>query len=119
MNGIGIEYERTLYRERKIADEDFNVWLKQYLKRNPWMTAFSKTNQKLYLFNTRKNFSSFEKVDEANANFRSCFSGRIFWSWEKGVQLIEEQNIRCDNSLVQGQALANFVRRIANKMTGR
>ncbi|GFS91353.1 cap-specific mRNA [Nephila pilipes] len=86
---------------------------------DPWMTAFSKTTQKLYLFNTKKNISSFEKVDEANASFKSCFSGRILWSWERGVQLIEEQNMECDKSLVQGQTIANFVRHHVNKMTGR
>ncbi|XP_042901546.1 cap-specific mRNA (nucleoside-2'-O-)-methyltransferase 1 isoform X2 [Parasteatoda tepidariorum] len=85
----------------------------------PWITAFSKTNQRQYLFNTRRNVSSFERTDAANANFQSCFSKRILWNWERGVRLIPEQNVDCQNNLVHGHILLEFLNNRLNKLMGR
>ncbi|XP_035231322.1 cap-specific mRNA (nucleoside-2'-O-)-methyltransferase 1-like [Stegodyphus dumicola] len=85
---------------------------------DPWVTAYSKTNRKKYLFNTRENVSFFERQEAANANFQSCFSKRFLWSWEKGVQLIPEQNTDGDISAVHGAILIKFVQSQLRRMKG-
>lgn len=74
---------------------------------DPWMTAFSRTNNRKYFFNLMNGKSTFDAPKAVYSNFKSCFSKRLFWAWESGVKLLDCH--RATEGKVHRQAFEDFV----------
>lgn len=85
---------------------------------DPWVTAFSKSHQRLYYFNVKNQKSVYDRVPESAANFKLCFSKRMFWSWDNGVQLITGQSASSNPSVVHGTVFNDFIQQRLRIYTG-
>lgn len=56
--------------------------------KEPWMMAFSKSQNKKYWFNTLTRHSTFECQQEFIAPFSSSYSGSLIWWWDNSVQVL-------------------------------
>ncbi|KAK3860428.1 hypothetical protein Pcinc_033526 [Petrolisthes cinctipes] len=61
------------------------------ITQDPWMMAFSRSQNRKYWFNTRTRKSTFDCIAEVIAPFRFSYCGGMVWWWEKGVHVLEEE----------------------------
>lgn len=57
--------------------------------KEPWMMAFSKSQNRKYWYNTLTRQSTFECQQEVIAPFKSSYSGGVVWWWDSGVQVLD------------------------------
>ncbi|CAL4088364.1 unnamed protein product [Meganyctiphanes norvegica] len=65
---------------------------------DPWMMAFSRSQNRKYWFNTHNRQSTFDCLKEVIAPFKGSFSGSCIWWWEGGIQVLESDTA-ADNRL--------------------
>ncbi|XP_063774937.1 cap-specific mRNA (nucleoside-2'-O-)-methyltransferase 1 [Pseudophryne corroboree] len=58
---------------------------------DPWTMAFSKSRNRKYFYNLKTQKSMYEVPVESIAPFHICYSERLFWEWNEGVQIHESQ----------------------------
>ncbi|XP_054724834.1 cap-specific mRNA (nucleoside-2'-O-)-methyltransferase 1-like [Uloborus diversus] len=87
---------------------------------DPWVVAFSKTQQRIYFFNKKDKTSVFERIEGASADFLTSFSKRLFWDWESGAQLLQRQSteIAKEHSGLHGDIVKHFIEKTFKKLTG-
>lgn len=56
---------------------------------DPWMMAFSKSQNRKYWFNTHNRQSTFDCLQEVIASFKGSYSGSCIWWWEGGTQVLD------------------------------
>jgi len=54
---------------------------------DPWLVAFSRSQNKMYYFNYKTNARQFDFPPDAIASFGVTMSSRMFWHWDNNVDL--------------------------------
>ncbi|XP_030051624.1 cap-specific mRNA (nucleoside-2'-O-)-methyltransferase 1 [Microcaecilia unicolor] len=57
---------------------------------DPWTMGFSKSYNRKFFFNQKKNESTFDIPVESIAPFNVCYCTRLFWKWEDDTQKKQE-----------------------------
>ncbi|XP_028408922.1 cap-specific mRNA (nucleoside-2'-O-)-methyltransferase 1-like [Dendronephthya gigantea] len=73
---------------------------------DPWSTAFSKSQQKTYFYNSETRSSQFDIPLQAIATFGMCAQNRYFWNWGE----LREDLDTNDRDLVSKQVMLDFIR---------
>ncbi|XP_063958998.1 cap-specific mRNA (nucleoside-2'-O-)-methyltransferase 1-like [Lytechinus pictus] len=61
---------------------------------DPWTVQWSRSQRRLYFFNTSNRKSVFEYPPESIASFKACRIHRLLWAWEEGIRLHDLQEMR-------------------------
>ena len=73
---------------------------------DPWSTAFSKSQQKTYFYNSETRASQFDIPLQAIATFGMCAQNHYFWDWSK----LGEDLSSNDSEQVSKQVMLDFIR---------
>lgn len=85
------------------------VYLTKIVK-DPWMMAFSQSQQRKYYYNTLSRQSLFETPADAIAPFKSCRENQLFWSWGPGVKMLDIQPSPEDKTKLSKDSMLQFIR---------
>lgn len=73
---------------------------------DPWSTAFSKSQQKTYFYNSETRSSQYDMPHQAIATFGMCAKNRYFWNWSDLTNELSSGN----NDQVTKQVILDFIR---------